>query len=53
MSMMPGSGPSRSAENDVYTALVFVGFLFLLIATVYVGWRAATQLGSILPPPGG
>jgi hypothetical protein len=50
MAMMPG--PSRPADNDIYTALVFAAFLCLLGATIYVGWRAVTQLGTLLPPPG-
>ena len=49
----PGSGLSRpSAENDIYTVLVVVGFLSLLIATIYVGYRAQTLFGTLLPPGG-
>lgn len=49
----PGSGLSRpSAENDVYTVLIVVAFLFVLIATIYVGYRAQTFFGTLLPPGG-
>jgi len=48
-----GSGAVRpGAENDVYTALVVVSFLFVLIATIYVGYRAVTLFGTLLPPGG-
>jgi hypothetical protein len=42
-----------SGENDVYTALLLVAFLFLLVATIYVAYRAVTMLGGVLPPAGG
>ena len=41
-----------SAENDVYTAMIAVAFLFVLVATIYVGYRAMNLFGSLLPPPG-
>lgn len=40
------------AENDIYTALIFVAFLFVLAATIYVGYRAMTLFGGLLPPGG-
>ncbi len=50
------TGTSRPAgpraENDIYTALSCVAFFFMLLATVYVGWRAFTLFGSVLPPAG-
>jgi hypothetical protein len=49
----PGSGLARpSGENDVYTALILVAFLFVLIATIYVGVRAQMLFGTLLPPGG-
>ena len=51
----PGPGRSVSrpkAENDVYTAMMVVAFLFVLVATLYVGYRAMSLFGTILPPPG-
>jgi hypothetical protein len=49
----PGRGAARSAaENDVYTVLMAVAFLFALVALVYVGYRAISLFGSVLPPPG-
>jgi hypothetical protein len=52
-SMSPGPGRSRpAAENDVYTALLCVAFLSVLIATVYVGYRALSMFGTLLPPGG-
>jgi hypothetical protein len=49
----PGSGLSRpSADNDVYTALIVVAFLFVLTATIYVGYRAQTLFDTLLPPGG-
>lgn len=56
MSTLPstlGTGSSRpSAENDIYTALVIVAFLFVLVAATYVGYRAQTLFGTLLPPGG-
>ena len=49
----PGLGVSRpGADNDVYTALIVVTFLFVLTATIYVGYRAQTLFGTLLPPGG-
>ncbi len=51
--LSPGPRSSRpSGENDVYTALMLISFLFLLVATVYVGYRAVTMFGGLLPPGG-
>jgi flagellin-like protein len=48
-----GSGLSRpSGENDVYTALILVAFLFVLAATIYVGYIAQSYFGTLLPPGG-
>jgi hypothetical protein len=48
-----GSGAARpSAENDIYTALIVVAFLSVLIATIYVGYRAQMLFGTLLPPGG-
>lgn len=41
------------AESDVYTVLLCIAFLTLLAATIYVGYRAMTLFGTILPPGGG
>jgi len=48
----PVGGPQMSAENDVYTALMVVAFLFVLTALVYVAYRAQWLFGSLLPPGG-
>lgn len=53
----PSTGSGRSvtrpkAENDIYTALMLVAFLFVLAATFYVGYRALSLFGTLLPPPG-
>jgi len=49
-----GTGASRGgAENDVYTALILIAFLFVLVATIYIGYRAQTLFGTLLPPGGG
>lgn len=52
MASSPLGGQRPSADNDIYTALVFVAFLFTLFATVYVAYRATTLFGSLLPPGG-
>lgn len=44
------SGPR--AENDIYTALIFIAFLFVLTATIYVAFKATTLFGSLVPPGG-
>lgn len=48
------TSPSRGsvADNDVYTALAVVSFLFLLAATIYVGYKAFTLFGGLIPPAG-
>ena len=53
-SVKPGStrGSRPSADSDIYTALLCVAFLFLLVATIYVGYRAQTLFGGLLPPGG-
>ena len=49
----PGSGLTRpTVENDVYTVLILVAFLFVLTATIYVGYRALMLFGTLLPPGG-
>lgn len=53
----PSTGSGRSvtrpkAENDIYTALMLVAFLFVLAATLHVGYRALSLFGTLLPPPG-
>jgi flagellin-like protein len=53
---MASSGPARGsrtkAESDIYTVLVVVAFLFVLTATIYVGYRVFDLFGTVLPPPG-
>jgi hypothetical protein len=54
----PSTGTGRTitrpkAENDIYTALMVVAFLFGLAATLYVGFRAMSLFGTLVPPPGG
>ncbi|TWT44009.1 hypothetical protein RAS1_04130 [Phycisphaerae bacterium RAS1] len=50
------TGPSRprpaDAENDIYTALMAIAFLFTLSSTIYVAVRSLTLFGTILPPGG-
>ena len=50
----PGLGRSTrlSAENDIYTALMVVAFLFVLAAAIYVGYRAQVLFGTLVPLPG-
>lgn len=48
----PGPGSVRPGESDVYTVLIFVAFLFVLTATIFVGYRAQTLFGALLPPGG-
>lgn len=55
MSQIGGSGSGLlrpSGENDVYTALILVAFLFVLGATIYVGYIAQSCFGTLLPPGG-
>lgn len=51
MATTPRAAAPR-AENDIYTMLSLISFVFLLVATVYVCYRATTLFGSLLPPPG-
>jgi hypothetical protein len=46
-------GARPDADSDVYTVLMLIAFLFVLTATIYVGYRAVELFGTILPPPGG
>ena len=48
----PSGGSQARADNDVYTVLVLVSFLFVLAETLYVGFRAVELFDTILPPPG-
>jgi hypothetical protein len=48
----PLSGPRPAAENDVFTVLLVTAFLFLLVATAYVGYRSQSLFGTLLPPGG-
>lgn len=51
--MSTGPRPSRPVgESDVYTGLLAISFLAMLAATIYVAYRAVTQLGGLLPPGG-
>ncbi len=53
MSMMSsGPGPGRPAENDIYTALIVVAFLFTLAATAFLIYRTQALFGGVLPPGG-
>ncbi len=50
MTMMTGPGAGRGpAENDVYTALLAIAFLFALTATIYVGYRSQVLFGTLIP----
>lgn len=49
----PGLGSTRSpGENDIYTALMAIAFLFVLTAVVFVGAKALALFGTLLPPGG-
>lgn len=48
----PNSPRSSSSDSDIYTVLMVVAFLFTLIATIYIGFRAQTLFGSLIPPGG-
>lgn len=49
----PGPRISRPAgDSDIYTVLLLVSFLFLLVATIYVAYRAVSMFGGLLPPGG-
>lgn len=49
-----GARPNRpAAESDIYTALSAISALALLLATIYVGYRANLAFGSLLPIAGG
>jgi hypothetical protein len=50
--MSTGPSSRSTGESDIYTALLAVAFLFLLAATGYVGYRAVTLFGGLLPPGG-
>ena len=50
MSTTPGSGKSRATgDDDIYAALIVIAFLAVLIATIYVGYRAQVLFGKIIP----
>ena len=51
-SFSTGPRARPTGENDVYTVLLLVAFLFLLVATIYVSYRSVTMLGGLLPPGG-
>lgn len=41
-----------AAGSDIYTVLLIAGALALLLAIIYVAYRAQTLFGGILPPGG-
>ncbi len=41
------------AENDIYTALMVVGFFFSLAGLIFIAFRAYSLFGTLVPPPGG
>jgi hypothetical protein len=45
-------GARPSGEHDVYTALLLVAGRFVLVATIYVAYRAVPMFGGLLPPGG-
>lgn len=56
MATRPGGGmrPVRLvAENDVYTALLLIAFLFVVAAIAFVAYKSVSLFGGILPPGGG
>lgn len=48
----PLSGPRPGNDNDIYTLLTFIAFLFALVATAYVGYRTVSLFESLIPPGG-
>lgn len=50
MSTTPTPGMQRkSGDDDIYAALIFIAFLAVLIATIYLGYRAQVLFGKIIP----
>ncbi len=49
-STVRSSGPR--AENDIYTAMMVIAFLYALATTIYVAYKANSLFGSLLPPGG-
>ncbi len=48
-----GPRPARLVvDNDIYTVLLLIAFLFLLGGTIFVAYRAVTMFGGLLPPGG-
>lgn len=49
-----GMRPARpAAENDIYTALLLISFLFVIAAIAYVAYKSVSLFGGLLPPGGG
>ena len=48
----PGRPPPPSVGNDIYTALMVVAFGFVLVAAIYVGYRAQVLFDALVPLPG-
>ena len=46
-------GASAPADNDIYTGLLLAAFLSLLASLIFVGYKAVTLFGTLLPPGGG
>ena len=44
------AAPVVKARNDVYTLLLIIGTIFVLAATVYMGYVCYDHYGTILPP---
>jgi hypothetical protein len=49
MTVAEPGGSDVKPESDIYTALVMVATGFLIIGTVFVGWRSLDLFGNWLP----
>lgn len=45
-------GSRPAAEDDVYTVLVLISFLFALAATIFLVIRSLGAFDSVIPPGG-
>ncbi len=49
-SRFPTQPPVAKAQNDIYTILLMIGTVFVLAATIVLGYVCYEYYGTILPP---
>jgi hypothetical protein len=52
MAGSPLGGAPRASDNDIYSVLALVATLFVLTATIYIGYKSMALCGTLIPAGG-